>query len=274
MMSERRTLAGCTLLAIFAHPDDESIACGGVLAWCARLGARVAVCCATGGELGATAGMRSSPPPTPAEVRKRRQGELRRAARVLGVAELVHLDYADGMLPWTDEGRIEADLRDIVQRLRPDVVITFGEDGLYGHPDHIAIHERATAAVSALGARAPALYYVTSPPGSMRAVMRHAATCRDRDGRPAAPLKILGIQDADAFGALAPDPTLVVHVGRLAAAKLAAIHCHRTQLAGDALMTVSARDAERLLGIEHFHRAAAGRPGGTFLEQLGSSPPR
>ncbi len=135
-----RGLQRYSLLAVFAHPDDESIACGGLLASCADAGVQVSVCCATGGELGSTAGMPASPVPGPADVRRARVEELRNATRILGVTTVVVLDYEDGMLPWIEAERLEADIRDTIVRLRPDVVVTFGDDGLYGHPDHIAIH--------------------------------------------------------------------------------------------------------------------------------------
>jgi LmbE family N-acetylglucosaminyl deacetylase len=188
------------------------------------------------------------------------------------VTDLVLLDYEDGMLSWTETARLEADIRRTIVRLRPDVVITFGEDGLYGHPDHIAIHERTTAAVAALGENGPALYYVTMPRGRMREVVRHVAvTLAERGIQGAAPQKILGIGDADAFGALAPPPTLVVEVGRFAATKLAAIKCHRTQLEDDALALVAARDAAHLLGTEQFHRADVGSRGDAFIEYFATS---
>ena len=262
MRSEHGDLRSRSLLAVFAHPDDESLACGGLLAWCAHLGARVSVCCATAGELG----------PGPADVRGARLQELRNAARVLGVTDLVLLDYEDGMLPWTEAERLEADIRSTIGRLRPDVVITFGEDGLYGHPDHIAIHERTTAAVAALGEEGPALYYATMPSGCMREVVRHvAATLVERGIRGEPPQKILGIADADAFGALAAPPTLVVELGRFAATKLAAIKCHRTQLEDDALAMLAARDAAHLLGIEQFHRADVGSRDAAFIEHFASN---
>jgi LmbE family N-acetylglucosaminyl deacetylase len=272
MKAEHDDLRARSLLAVFAHPDDESLACGGLLAWCAHLGARVSVCCATAGELGQTAGMGSSSECGPADVRRARLQELRNAARILGVASLVFLDYEDGMLPWADPERLEADIRTTIARLRPDVVITFGEDGLYGHPDHIAIYERTTAAVAGLGEDAPALYYVTMPSGGMRKVVRHVAATRVAQGiRGEAPHKILGIADADAFGALAAPPTLVVEVGRFAARKLAAIKCHQTQLEDDALALVAARDAAHLLGTEQFHRADVGSSRDTFIERFASN---
>jgi N-acetyl-1-D-myo-inositol-2-amino-2-deoxy-alpha-D-glucopyranoside deacetylase len=271
MTEEHHALASCSLLAVFAHPDDESLSCGGLLAWCAHLGASVSVCCATGGELGPTAGMGSSAQLEPADIRDIRLQELRNASRILGVTNLVLLDHEDGMLPWTEAERLEADIRETIRRTRPDVVITFGEDGLYGHPDHIAIHERTTAAVASLGEIGPALYYVTMPFGRMRAVVQHVAlTLAERGVNGEMPRRILGIADADAFGALAPPPTLIVEVGRFATRKLAAIKCHRTQLEDDALAVLDADDAVSLLGTEQFHRAGVGSSGDAFIERFAS----
>ena len=247
-------LSGRSLLAVFAHPDDESLACGGLIAWCAQLGAQVSLICATRGEQGPGKGEESGAPL--GDIRAR---ELEEAARVLGIAEIVQLGYPDGMLPWVDAASLEADIREAIGRFRPEVVITFGEDGLYWHPDHIAVHQRTTAAVAALGDDAPALYYVTLPHGSMRAIVDHA-------GLAASPL-VFGL-DADAFGAFAPPPTLVVDVGPFAIQKLAAIRCHRTQLAGEALALVEEGNAARFLGTEHFHRAEAGPHRVAFIERF------
>jgi N-acetyl-1-D-myo-inositol-2-amino-2-deoxy-alpha-D-glucopyranoside deacetylase len=246
---------GRSLLAVFAHPDDESLACGGLLAWCAQLGARVSLLCVTRGEHG----LRAHGEPADARTR-----ELAAAARILGVSEVVVLDHEDGMLPWVDAAALEADIGDAIRRLRPDVVITFGDDGLYWHPDHIAVHERTTAAIGALGTDAPALYYVTMPPGRMRAVV-DAAALRSGEG---SPRRILGISDADAFGTLAAAPTLVIETGEFAVRKLAAIKCHQSQLEGDALNALSESDAVRLLGTEHFRRAPSDSRGNAFIECL------
>jgi len=250
-----RDLTGRSLLAVFAHPDDESIACGGLLAWCADRGARVSLVCATRGEGRGTG-----------EVRAR---ELEAAATILGLSDVVMLDYADGMLPWVDTAALETGLREAIRQRHPDVVITFGEDGLYWHPDHIAVHERTTAAVAALGPDAPALYYVSMPPGRMRAAVDAVAA---RTSNPEPPLCILGIRDPDAFGALAPEPTLVVEAGAFAGRKLAAIRCHQSQLADDALAALTDEEAVRFLGMEHFRRASAGSSDDVFLEQFGRGP--
>src|SRR3954468_20908172 len=159
-MSTPPDLSRQTLLAVFAHPDDESIACGGLLARCAEGGARVVLVCATHGEN--CGGVRD------AALFETRAQELQNAARALGVSEVVLLEYPDGFLPWIDEQEFEARIAAEIQRVNPDVVITFGDDGLYWHPDHIAVPERTTGAVASLGDAAPALYYVTMPPGQIR----------------------------------------------------------------------------------------------------------
>lgn len=275
-------LRGRSLLAIFAHPDDESIACGGLLAWCADLGVEVSLLCMTRGELGRGAG----------KIGETRSRELEAAARALGINAVQLLDHEDGMLPWLAAGPLRAEIEDAIRARRPEVVITFDADGLYWHPDHIAVHELTTAAVLGLGDAAPALYYVTMPPGSMRAIVDYAAESLRRhlgaeaapdggtadSGQPGEtaasrpPTSILGVADPDAFGSAAPAPTLVVDAGAFATRKLAALTCHASQFQGSALACLTEQDAPRLLGIEHYRRAAAGAVGRTFLEDLGSRP--
>jgi len=256
-MASTPPLTGRTLLAVFAHPDDESLVSGGVLAWCAALGARVVLLCASHGEHG--------PNPDLAQpLAPRRAAELDAAARSLGIDEVILLNHEDGMLPWVDDAAIDADISAAILRVRPDVVVTFDEDGLYWHPDHIAIHDRTTAVVAALGATAPALYYAAMPVGAMRAV--HDAALGRRTGGEG-PLRILGIADPDAFGASAPAATLVLDASAFAERKLAALRCHRSQLTDDALELLTQADAH-LLGIEHYRRAPVGAPGDTFLEHL------
>lgn len=278
-------LHGRSLLAVFAHPDDEAIAAGGLLAWCASLGAAVSLLCMTRGEHGQGSG----------DVGQTRSRELDAAARALGIGNVTLLDHEDGMLAWLDANRLQADITTAIDRYKPAVVVTFDADGVYGHPDHVAVHDRTTAAVRAMAAGAPSLYYVTTPPGAMRAVADHAARAfrdrpggrrpspgRGRDGipgnetAPAAgggpPSSILGVADPDAFGAAAPPPTLVIDAGPFAARKLAALACHASQFHDSALACVRVCDAPRLLGVEHYRRAAAGAPGPTFLDALGLGP--
>ncbi|MDP6579445.1 MAG: PIG-L deacetylase family protein [Vicinamibacterales bacterium] len=258
---------GQSLLAVFAHPDDESLACGGLLAWCAALGVRVSLLCVTHG---AHARANDTSPPTVDDIRA---AELRDAAGCLGVDidAVTLLDYEDGMLAWVDADPLEQAIRTEIRRLRPDVVITFDEDGLYWHPDHIAVHERTTAVIAALDIddAAPTLYYVTMPSGAMRAVVSHgAAVTASRDPYAAPPGSILGVEDADAFGAEAAPPSLVVKTGTYAVRKLRALACHRSQFRDCALALVGEDDAPHLLGTEQYRRANVGAQHDTFIEQL------
>ncbi len=271
-------LTGSSLLAIFAHPDDESLACGGLLARCAESGVRVSLLCLTHGEHGqgndvghsTGAGRKQYGKEDRELLRDLRAGELANAAQILGLREVVILDHEDGMLPWIDAGKLEADILDTIRRLQPDVVVTFDEDGLYWHPDHIAGHERTTAAIARLGNAGPALRYVSMPAGKMRALVD--ATSKNAAPGDDPPKHILGVADADAFGSKAPAPTLVVEAGEeFAKRKLAAIRCHHTQLAGSAFESLSEEDAERFLGTEHYRRAGVGSLNDVFFERWGTS---
>ena len=240
------SFTGRSLLAVFAHPDDESIACGGLLALCADRGVRVALLCATHGEN--RGGVRDE------GWFVQRARELDDAARILGTSEVVLLDYRDGFLPWAADlsDRIEQEIR----RLHPDAVVTFGKDGLYWHPDHIAICEATTAAVDAMADEGPALYYVTMPPGQMRRVVDEVWASEQAVS---ALSPLLGVANPDAFGVAATPPSLVVDVSPCAERKLAALKCHRSQADGGAFSRIHERDAARFFDVEHFHRPPGSR---------------
>src|SRR4030095_2883825 len=100
--------------------------------------------------------------------------ELRDAATVLGVTEVVILNHPDGGLRWERVPELHEEVVEAIRRYRPDAVITFAEDGLYWHLDHIGVHERTYSAVRSFGADAPPLYYVTIQSGVMREVVEAA----------------------------------------------------------------------------------------------------
>lgn len=135
------------LMAVLAHPDDESLGLGGTLATYAARGVDTYVVTATRGERGRY--FANVDRPSDADVGRVREAELRAATRTLGVRELVLLDYIDGELdkanPDEAIGRIVTELR----RVRPQVVVTFDPFGAYGHPDHVAICQLTSAAVLA-----------------------------------------------------------------------------------------------------------------------------
>ena len=258
----RRTgsLAGRRLLAIFAHPDDESLACGATLAWCAAEGARVSVLCATRGE----AGQRAAGCLEDVALGAVRRAELHEAAKQLAVDEVILLDHPDGCLTGVDPSLFRHEMVLTLRHVRPDVVITFGADGLYWHPDHIVVHERVTEAVEQLGASAPALFYVVFPSGLMRSVVETAQT------NPGVPPDLsLWTIDADAFGAYAAEPTLIVDATAYVAQKLDALRCHRSQIDAHSPFTwLTPGQAAALLGREYFVHASVGDHGPAFIEQL------
>jgi LmbE family N-acetylglucosaminyl deacetylase len=128
-----------TLMAILAHPDDESFPIGGTLAKAAAEGKHVHLVTATRGEMG-IAGK------SVAETAVFREAELRRACAELGVQQLTFLDYMDGTLDNMPDSTGAARLLDLMRQSPPDVVITFGPDGISGHPDHLAVHRWTTIA--------------------------------------------------------------------------------------------------------------------------------
>jgi LmbE family N-acetylglucosaminyl deacetylase len=139
------------LMAVLAHPDDESLGVGGTLAKYASEGVDVFVLTATRGDRGRYRGLRPDDPQHPGApaLGNIREAELRAAAAVLGVREVSVLDYHDQQLDRADPREAVATIAGHFRRIRPDVVVTFGPDGAYGHPDHIAISQFTTAAVIA-----------------------------------------------------------------------------------------------------------------------------
>lgn len=147
--SEQSSRSPLKLLAVLAHPDDESLGVGGTLAKYAAEGVETYLITATRGERGrfGAAGKRGDPP----EVGRVREAELRAAAAVLGVSEVMVLGYPDGALDQVDAGLAIREIAGHLRRIRPQIVVTFGPEGGYGHPDHIAISQFTTAAVVCAG---------------------------------------------------------------------------------------------------------------------------
>jgi N-acetyl-1-D-myo-inositol-2-amino-2-deoxy-alpha-D-glucopyranoside deacetylase len=263
MPGESGDVTGRTVLAIFAHPDDESLACGGTLARLSDAGVRVVLLCASRGENGSV----SDPALVPdGDLGAVRTNELRQAANVLGIAEVIVCDQPDGDLRWARIHHLHLQIVIAIRRSHPDVVITFAEDGLYWHLDHIGVHERTTTAVNSLGAGAPPLYYATMAPGIMREVIE---TAMARGWAPTGS-SFWGISP-DAFGLIARTPTLTVDVRDWVPRKLAALRCHRTQMGpANPFTHLDQAGAERCLGVEHFRRAP-GSPVAPVLECIGDS---
>ncbi len=136
------------LLAITAHPDDESGSFGGALALYAARGVTVEVLCATSGEAARNRGVAR----TPEELAELRRQEFRRACDLLGVSWRDIWDYPDGGLNRIALPEIGARLCRVIRERRPDLVLTFGpEGGFTAHADHSAISHFATFAFHAAG---------------------------------------------------------------------------------------------------------------------------
>jgi LmbE family N-acetylglucosaminyl deacetylase len=133
------------LMAVVAHPDDESLAFGGTLVKYAAEGAEVSIVMATRGEHGWPGDDGTAP--EPGLLGSLREQEAREASRFLGAQHLVFLDFEDGTLADQRDTVLTSAIEREIRRLRPQVVLTFGPDGAYGHPDHIAVSRCTAAAV-------------------------------------------------------------------------------------------------------------------------------
>ncbi len=136
------SLSTGTLLGVWAHPDDEAYLSAGLMAAARRLGQRVAVITATAGEHGTVDPERW----TPARLAARRRREMAASLAVLGVHEHYWLDYPDGGCAGVpDDVAVDA-ITQIIHTVRPDTIVTFGPDGMTGHPDHSTVSAWTTAA--------------------------------------------------------------------------------------------------------------------------------
>jgi LmbE family N-acetylglucosaminyl deacetylase len=145
-MSQTGSAAALRLMCVLAHPDDESLGTGGTLAAYAAEGVATSLVTATRGERGRFGDGKESPGPE--IVGRTREAELHAAAKELGVRDVTCLDYPDGALDQVDPAEAIGKIAGHLRRLRPQVVVTFGADGGYGHADHVAISQLTTAAIA------------------------------------------------------------------------------------------------------------------------------
>lgn len=146
-----------TVLGVWAHPDDETYLSAGIMAMAVAAGARVVCVTATRGENG-------TPDPErwpPAELARTREAELAAALAVLGVDEHRWLDYPDGGCAAVDPELAIGRVVEIIDEVRPDTVLTFGPDGMTGHPDHRTMCAWTTEAVRRWDGGRTRLHYAT-----------------------------------------------------------------------------------------------------------------
>ncbi|TMK79063.1 MAG: PIG-L family deacetylase [Actinobacteria bacterium] len=234
------------VLAVFAHPDDESLLAGGVLAACAAAGRRVAIVSMTRGERGPTELPELAGPQALGDVR---EAELLAAARALGASAAECLDYPDGELADADEGQAARALALLLERERPEAVISFSEEGLYWHPDHLAVSRCLKAALELLGSEGARswLYGATWPEG-------HAGRLVSRMRARGLTTDLWGLEP-DAFGAPTHSITISLDVRPFLPAKLAALRGYASQIGPSHLLSALPDDlAEEFLGREYFVR--------------------
>jgi LmbE family N-acetylglucosaminyl deacetylase len=174
-----------TLMAVHAHPDDEATGTGGVLARYAAEGVTTVLVTCTDGRCGDGPGgvKPGEPGHDPEAVAALRLEELEASCAALKVSHLEVLGYPDsGMMGWstndvagsfwtTPVPEAAQRLAALIDRYQPDVIVTYDENGFYGHPDHIQAHRITMAAVELTGSPAK-VYWTTVPRSGMEAFGR------------------------------------------------------------------------------------------------------
>jgi len=255
------------LLTVFPHPDDETLGLGSTLARYSAEGIETYLVCATRGERGWFDS--EGPDPGLEGVARIREMELRCAAEQLGIHEVSFLDYIDGDVDQADPEEIIGKIVSHIRRIKPQIVVSFGPDGAYGHPDHIALSQFTNGALVCAADRNFVDVNVQPP----HRVLKFYHMVDSLDIVSAA---------IEAFGGISMDVDGVTrhHVGwenwqittRLDNNKhldkvQKAIRCHKSQLPGyGPIAEWSLAELEPIFGAGSFYRAFSLVNGGRTLE--------
>jgi LmbE family N-acetylglucosaminyl deacetylase len=222
------------LLVVMAHPDDESMGCGGLILRHTRAGVPVHLICATRGEAGWTGKPLGAKREDLAQIRTQ---ELEEAAAALAITGVELWDYPDGGVDKADPQEITQRIWEQITRLRPKAVVGWGPDGGYGHPDHIAVGAAADIAVTSMaeGDR-PALYHIALDQQAADFYKEAARLAGDDHTLP-----LVVTDHVDVAFDLDSDEVMM---------KLRAIDCHRSQLED---WRITIRDHPRLLQEGYGH---------------------
>jgi LmbE family N-acetylglucosaminyl deacetylase len=203
------------VLVVLSHPDDESMGTGGLILRHTRQGIEVNLICLTRGE----EGWGGKPPgATKPDLPRIRTAELEAAATALAITNCQLWDYPDGGVEGSDKTEITDRIKEQIESLRPSVVVGWGPDGAYGHPDHIATGRCTDAAVAGIPEdRRPALYHMAVD-GAVAEFYRAALTLNGQD---AGSLPLIIQDHVDLSFELTPEEVQM---------KLRAIDCHQSQL--------------------------------------------
>ena len=245
MTQPPKELSYLSVLAVFAHPDDEGFGCGGTLAMLAARGAKITLVCATNGDAGEISDPELATRETLAQVRRH---ELRQAMDITGVHDIRFLGYRDSGMADTEDNnhpdslfQAEADhvtdqLVAIIREVRPQLVITFDPTGGYGHPDHTAVNNHTSRAFSLAGDSGfpgplsqaaqiwspTLLYYVCFPRSNFRRMWQQML-----DAGITPPFASM---EVDSIGTPDEATTTILDVSAFVDTKIASLNCHRTQL--------------------------------------------
>lgn len=242
------------LLWILAHPDDESFGSAGTMAWAADRGLRTAYVCATRGEAGQIKDSQLATPDTLGAVREH---ELRTAMSHVGLSELRILGFRDSGMENTEDNN---DPRALIQQppeailthlvghirdLRPNAVVTFGPEGVYGHPDHVIIGKIAARAVELAADPTwhPSLYTTWQTSALYFAAVPRELILKLAD-HPDNPLGDISEQSRQNLGIPADQITHWLDVSQWLDAKMTALTAHRTQVAGDDVVVTGGGEGE------------------------------
>lgn len=257
------------LTCVTAHPDDEALGFGGVIARYAAEGVEVSLVVATRGERGRF-GDGTEPHPGPEELGRIREVELRSSANALGVRLVRFLDYVDGCLDQADPteaaGRVAACLRE----LRPQVVLTFDPFGVYGHPDHVAVSQLTLAGIVRAASPGPVPGGPDAPHQVQKAYFR--SWTDEVRGRYEGVFKAL---KSTVDGVVRPSVawpdwsvTTVMSTHEHWRRVWEAVKCHRTQMAQyGALASISEDEHRALWGPQEHYRIFSLVNGGRATEQ-------
>jgi LmbE family N-acetylglucosaminyl deacetylase len=270
------------LMAIYAHPDDETFGVGGTMALYAERGLPVTMICATRGEVGEIAPGSDATPETLGAYRER---ELREAMAILGVHDVRFLDFRDSGMAGTPENadpralhnapaeHVVAPLVAAIRERQPDVICTWDESGGYGHPDHVAVHYHATAAFHA--AADPAQFPDAGDPWTASRLF-YTAIPMEEFGRMMDEMRKRGIDvpnvadDDDQLASLPRvAPNCIIDVARYFERKMEAMLAHSTQITpDDPFMRLPEELKRGFFGREFFHRAHPPLDHGAIIDDL------
>ena len=251
-----------TLMAVHAHPDDEASSTGGVLATYSDEGIRTVVVTCTNGEFGdAPGGIKPGQEGhDEATVAQIRLAELRQSVKLLGVSDLELLGYHDsGMAEWDYKSRPDAfcnipaaevtgRISTLIDKYRPQIVITYDDKGLYQHPDHVYASQMAQAAVAETGI--PDKLYLSTIRGSSWDKLRKAL----REAGVEMPEMTLTDEQRAQVAATEAAITTTVDIRPVLSRKRDALMAHASQIQESWFAKLPPELAEETFGFESFIR--------------------